>query len=434
MSKNSVPFNHPWGEDLIGNLGSITVGGTPRTSVEKYWDGDVPWMASGDVKLKKVTDVPGRITELGLRHSNASIVDSPTVAIGLAGQGRTRGTVALVLCRLCTNQSVALIKSDPEVLDTRYLFYNLEFRYEELRSRSSGGGRAGLTKQILEQIPIPLPALSEQKKIAEVLSTVDQAIEETETSIAKQHRIKTGLMQDLLTRGIDEHGNLRSEKTHQFEDSPLGRVPVEWEVRPLDDLLVEKRYGISTSLSEEPEGVPVLRMNNLVYGEVDYSNLKYSRRRDALSLTLNDGDVLFNRTNSIDYVGRTGIYRHSGRSVSFASYLVRLVTDSDKLCAGYLNVWLNDVSNQIRVKQLATIGVQQANVNPTNLGMLLISLPRTVTEQKKIIDHIASVSQSIHAADKSLQKLRSLKTALMQDLLTGKKRVMPLLNDTEVTV
>ena len=73
----------------------------------------------------------------------------------------------------------------------------------------------------------------EQTKIAEILSTVDRAIEQTEALIAKQQRIKTGLMQDLLTRGIDEHGNLRSEQTHKFKDSPLGRIPVEWDAKEL---------------------------------------------------------------------------------------------------------------------------------------------------------------------------------------------------------
>src|ERR1019366_4073814 len=133
MSDSSVPFTHPWRQDLISNIGAVTVGGTPRTSFEKYWGGDVPWMVSGDVHLKKVTDVPGRITELGLKYSNATMVDPLAVAIGLAGQGKTRGTVALVLCKLCTNQSVALIRTDSATIDTVYLLYNLEFRYEELR-------------------------------------------------------------------------------------------------------------------------------------------------------------------------------------------------------------------------------------------------------------------------------------------------------------
>src|SRR5882724_5164393 len=124
MSKSSVSFTHPWPEDLIGNLGTVTVGGTPRTSVNAYWGGDVPWMASGDVHLKRITDVSGRITELGLRGSNATLVEPPAVAIGLAGQGKTRGTVALTLCKLCTNQSVALITTKSHKLTIDYLFYD----------------------------------------------------------------------------------------------------------------------------------------------------------------------------------------------------------------------------------------------------------------------------------------------------------------------
>ena len=272
-----------------------------------------------------------------------------------------------------------------------------------------------------------MPPFPEQAKIAEILSTVDRAIEQTEALIAKQQRIKTGLMQDLLTRGIDEQGNLRSEKTHDFKDSPLGRIPVEWEVEQLDKVLAKKQYGVSTRLSDEPIGNPVLRMNNLVNGEVDYGDVKYLASKCAANLILDDGDVLFNRTNSIDYVGRTGIFRYSGRPISFASYLVRLVTDKERLCPEYLNYWLNDSVNQITVKQLATIGVQQANINPTNLGMLPIAFPKATSEQKQIIAAIATSANHIRDINDGLQKLRSLKTALMQDLLTGKVRVTSLL-------
>jgi type I restriction enzyme S subunit len=319
-----------------------------------------------------------------------------------------------------------------ETFDVEYFFYAVKSWESYLKGQTSGSGIPHVDKEVLSNLEVFQFAKSEQIKIAEILSTVDRAIEQTKALIAKQQRIKTGLMQDLLTRGIDEEGNLRSEQTHEFKDSPLGRIPVEWEVERLDHLLTEKRYGISTSLSDEPEGVPVLRMNNLVKGEVEYSDIKYSQRKDALKLNLNDGDILFNRTNSIDYVGRTGIYRHSGQRVSFASYLVRLVPDNARLCSEYLNFWLNDGTNQIRVKQFATIGVQQANVNPTNLGTLLIALPSSIAEQERIIESLTAVRNTIHDISKSLSKLHSLKTALMQDLLTGKKHVTPLLNETEV--
>ena len=167
-------------------------------------------------------------------------------------------------------------------------------------------------------------------------------------------------------------------------------------------------------------------MNNLVEGEASYSDLKYSDDPSALKLLLKDGDVLFNRTNSIDYVGRTAIYRHEGNPVSFASYLVRLVPNSTILLPEYLNLWLNDAANQIRVKQLATIGVQQANVNPTNLGTLEAAIPGSLEEQRLIVNAAFTCVVEISSIQKNLAKLRSLRTALMQDLLTGKRRVTSL--------
>lgn len=123
--------------------------------------------------------------------------------------------------------------------------------YQDLRktAKNSMTGSAGQQRvptdffEKFEVLAFPKP---EQTKIAEILSTVDRAIEQTEALIAKQQRLKTGLMQDLLTRGIDEHGNLRSEHTHPFKDSPLGRIPVEWEVSDLD-VLADRGSGHTPS-------------------------------------------------------------------------------------------------------------------------------------------------------------------------------------------
>jgi type I restriction enzyme S subunit len=420
-----------WEIKRLDEIGTIVSGSTPSTSIRSFWDGDIVWVTPNDLsKLNTpyLCDSTKRITEKGLSACSSHLM--PVRSIVMSSRAPI-GYVAIPTVEFCTNQGCKSIKLKSD-FHPEFTYYNVLFNIHKIKNLGEGTTFAEISKRALSTVELSFPlSVSEQVKIAEILTTVDRAIEQTEALIAKQQRIKTGLMQDLLTRGIDEHGNLRSEQTHKFKDSPLGRIPMEWEVERLDDLLVEKRYGISTSLSEEPIGIPVLRMNNLVNGEVDFTDLKYSERKDAKNLTLDDGDVLFNRTNSIDYVGRTGIYRHSGQSVSFASYLVRLVPDNVKLHSEYLNLWLNDGANQIRVKQFATIGVQQANVNPTNLGTLSIALPKAIIEQEQIIDAISTASNSIHAIDETLHKLRFLKAALMQDLLTGSKRVTPLLYNAE---
>ena len=136
---------------------------------------------------------------------------------------------------------------------------------------ASGSTRFGLPIGAIELAEIPTPPKEEQTQIAAILSTIDRAIEQTEAIIAKQQRIKTGLMQDLLTKGIDEDGNVRSEETHAFKDSPLGRIPVEWEVETLSSVVdLQVGYAFKSSWFSE-NGVRLLRGENVGYGIPDGS-------------------------------------------------------------------------------------------------------------------------------------------------------------------
>ena len=299
----------------------------------------------------------------------------------------------------------------------------------DLRALNEATGVPSLSRDLLYNISTPTPPLREQSKIAEVLLTVDRAIEQTEALIAKQQRIKTGLMQDLLTQGIDEHCNLRSEQTHEFKDSPLGRIPVEWESASLVEFVPSAEYGISTSLGES--GYPVLRMNNLLDAEAELSDLKFTDAPVPKHLWLRDGDVLFNRTNSWEHVGRTGIWRGQIESATFASYLVRLNPHPDKLLPEMLNFWLNWERIQIAMRRQATPAVQQVNINPTNLRSIPAAFPRNLDEQAAITARISAVREVFDAYREHLYKLKSMKAGLMQDLLTGDRRVTALLKQRE---
>ncbi|MFC1794503.1 restriction endonuclease subunit S, partial [Planctomycetota bacterium] len=155
----------------------------------------------------------------------------------------------------------AYFLSDFQDAFPKWLFYFLTS--VDLRSLNEATGVPSLSRDLLYRIQVSTPSGSEQNKIAEVLSTVDRAIEQTEALIAKQQRTKTGLMQDLLTRGIDEDGNLRSEETHQFKDSPLGRIPVEWEPSTLCKLaFFYSGYAFKNQELTE-HGWRVVRISNL---------------------------------------------------------------------------------------------------------------------------------------------------------------------------
>lgn len=192
-------FSNKWSDVTIGDFTDCTAGGTPSTAVPEYWGGNIRWMNSGELNLKHVREVEGRITELGLRNSSTKIVPTGCVLVGLAGQGRTRGTVALNLVDLCANQSIAAIFPS-QLHDSKFLFYNLGSRYEELRSLSTGdGGRGGLNLTILKSLSVALPELKEQAAIATVLSDMDNEISALEHRRDKTKAIKQGMMQSLLT-------------------------------------------------------------------------------------------------------------------------------------------------------------------------------------------------------------------------------------------
>ena len=192
-------FSGEWEMKRIDDFTDCTAGGTPSTLISEYWGGTIRWMNSGELNNKTVHDVEGRITERGLRESSTKTVPPRCVLIGLAGQGKTRGTVAINMVELCTNQSIAAIYPNKSFVP-EYLYYNLDARYEELRGMSTGdGGRGGLNLQIIMSIAVPFPHVDEQHAIATVLSDMDAEIAALEANLSKAHQIKQGMMQQLLT-------------------------------------------------------------------------------------------------------------------------------------------------------------------------------------------------------------------------------------------
>lgn len=198
--KTRLPgFSGRWEARRIGEFTDCTAGGTPSTLRPEYWGGRIRWMSSGELHLKIVYEVEGRITEAGLRSSSAKVLPARCVLIGLAGQGKTRGTVAVSMVPLSTNQSIAAVFPNDGFVPA-YLYFNLDARYDELRAMSTGeGGRGGLNLGIIRSILVPFPSVEEQEAIATVLSDMDAEIAALKHRRDKTHAVKQGMMQQLLT-------------------------------------------------------------------------------------------------------------------------------------------------------------------------------------------------------------------------------------------
>jgi type I restriction enzyme S subunit len=282
------------------------------------------------------------------------------------------------------------------------------------------------SRELLYKIAVPTPPEPEQTKIAEVLSTVDRAIEKTEALIAKQQRIKTGLMQDLLTLGVDEHGSLRSESTHTFKDSPLGRIPEDWEVQSCLALCREIVVGIVIRPVQyyKPEGIPVLRSANVNENRINPSNLVFMSEKDNERLSksqLSMGDLVTVRTG---YPGTTAVVPPEFHGSNCIDVVISR-PDHHKIRSEFLSIWINSDHGKRQVLE-GKGGLAQQHFNVGEMRSLLVKVP-ALSEQQRIEEVLLRQSSSTSATSENLRKLNSLKLALRQDLLTGKKRVTPLL-------
>lgn len=414
-----------WKTVPLGQLCEIKIGGTPSRAEPKFWATEkqlgFPWVSISDLREKVVFDTQEEITVAGVRSSNVKLIPRDTVLMSFK---LTIGRVARAGRDLYTNEAIAAFVPKSSNLNIDYLFHTLPSVASSGIADTAVKG-ATLNKAKLINLLLPLPESAEQNTIASVLNQVDTVIDHTESLISKYQSIKQGMMHDLFTRGVDENGELRppyEEAPELYKKTELGWVPKDWDESPLLDVVPKAEYGISVSL-DDGHGIPVLRMNNLENGLMKLDDLKYCTSPEAGELRLCDGDVLFNRTNSLEHVGKTAIWQGELPLASFASYLVRLVPTKEKLLPDFLNLWLNRAEIQTRIRQFATPGVHQVNINPTNLRRVEMARPRQIDEQKKIVARVSDVLKIIESETACLIKLQAIKSGLMHDLLSGKVRV-----------
>lgn len=299
---------------------------------------------------------------------------------------------------------VIRFRIDPAKADARFLFHVTRSQdyWRWVNRTLRQGAQPNINAEEYGALPVMRPPLAEQRRIAEILDAADAAIQAAEAVLAKLRVERAALHRSLVALDAPGAG---------------------WSTSTLGDLVAGAEYGISSALSDHG-AVPVLRMMNLKDGAIDLSDLKYSDSADARGLLLRPGDILFNRTNSMEHVGRTSLWRGEHPAASFASYCVRFVAKTETILSAYLVHYMNLPDAQIRIKRLATPAVQQANVNPTQLqARFKVVFPRDLAVQQRAIDVLEAADAAICAEEAYVAKLELQKQGLMQDLLTGRVRV-----------
>ena len=207
-----------------------------------------------------------------------------------------------------------------------------------------------------------------------------------------------------------------------YKQTEVGVIPEDWREIPLGQLVSSVAYG-SSAKSNAQGNVPVLRMGNLQGGKVDWNDLVFTDdEREIKKYSLSPGDVLFNRTNTIDLVGKTALYK-GDRPAIFAGYLIQIITDRKLLDPRFLNYVLNAEFSRRHSAKVLSIAVGQANINGQKLKTYPIPLPPTKAEQEAIAEALSDADALIESLEQLIAKKRHVKQGAMQELLTGKKRL-----------
>lgn len=227
-----------WVIQTIDDIAKVASGGTPSRKNDVYWEGDIPWVTTAEVNFNTIEDSVQKISKFGLDNSSAKLFPPDTILMAMYGQGKTRGKVAKLGIEASTNQACAAILLKEE-LSTDYYYLFLQSQYENIRNLSNSGGQKNLSAGLVKSIKVPVPPLTEQEKIAKILSTWDRAIEVTEKIISNSQKQKRSLMQQLLT-GKKRLSGFRDDSfsvRKGFAKSKLGKIPDSWGMMLIKDYL-----------------------------------------------------------------------------------------------------------------------------------------------------------------------------------------------------
>lgn len=412
--------------------GSRPKGGVSTDSGEVMSLGGENIVQKGGVDLRDVKRVPHAFYEAmtkGCLQDRDVLINKDGANTGKVGLFRDPGDGPA-----CINEHLFLLRGAAAKITQEYLYYMLLSEHGQtiIRNRISGSAQPGLKSGFINHFPIDLPeSTDEQERIGEILGTLDRSIEQTEALIAKQQRIETGLMQDLLTKGVDEHGNIRSEATHAFKDSPLGRIPVEWSCGTFGELWTggaqNGLYKPQSAYSDE--GTPIVRIDGFRNGDlIEHQTFKRVELSsiEQRSFGLELGDIVVNRVNSIEWLGKVALVGRLSEATVFESNMMRIRVDKKRLVPEFAILILSGPRTYRHFLKCAKTAIAQASINQEDVRSLLIACPPP-PEQAEIIRRVDALHRLIVGFLSAAEKLVHLKSGLMHDLLTGERRITALL-------
>lgn len=385
----------------IKSIADVSSGNTPSRRKSEYWNGSIPWITTGELESGYVTASKECVTEKALKETALKLYHKGTVLIAMYGQGKTRGTAAVLGIEATVNQACAALTVHSGC--SKFLFYQLQNSYHAIRRLSNTGNQENLNAEIIKNFKIPWPDELEQQKIAAILSTQDKVIELKEKLLAQKQQQKKYLMQQLLT------GKLR-----------LPDINGEWASVKLKELLIER----NEKNVEQNHRICSVAVSKGVVDQIEHLGRSYAAADTSNYGVAHYGDIIYTKSPTGDF--SLGIIKQNRMRENVAISPLYGIYKPISFSTGYLlNIYFESTIN---TKNYLTPIVQKGAKNTiaiSNSAFLenKIFFPMDEATQSRIAKVFELTDHEIDLLQKSIEAEKQKKKALMQLLLTGKVRV-----------
>lgn len=402
-----------WELKTLGELSKVKRGASPRPINDpKWWGGDIGWVRISDLtaSTKFLNKTKDKLSNEGVQKSVR--INKGEVILSICA---TIGRPIIVNTEVCIHDGFVWFDKLSEKVDREYFYYFLSKKEKELSASRQIGTQGNLNTDIVSRLIFPLPPIEEQKKIADILSTVDKKIAFVEENINATEELKKGLMQKLLIEGIGHT---------EFKDSELGRIPESWELKRLNSVCNKITDGSHFSpIPNKNTGFYIATVKDMLLNTFNINTFTHIEENDFKLLEANgckpeNGDILFSKDGTI---GKTFVYKDMEiplvvlSSIAIIKPIYKVLDSSFTMHVLKSNIFykqLNGLSSGSALKRVVLKAIKE----------IRIPLP-PLEEQKQIAEILSTVDNKLENLKEKKQSFEELKKGLMQKLLTGEVRV-----------
>ena len=405
----------PWDEVKLRDIATTCSGGTPSRNVPEYYGGNIPWVKSGEVNHEVITETEESISDAGLKNSSAKWIEAGSILVAM--YGATAGVIARLEIDATINQAILAVNGKQNRVHNRFLYYALKTLVPQLLRSVQGSGQPNLNGQIIGSLKVPLPPVPEQKKIAEILSTWDDAIATVSKLIESKRALKKGLMQQLLTGKRRFPGFVVKPGSQKTK---YGSIPADWDYVRISDIADVNAMTLSNSTPPGYE-FSYVDLASVKEGIIDFpsSQTVFESSPSRARRVLRQGDIIMATVRP--YLKGFALADFDTEdiicSTGFALISPHRSEDSRLI---YESLYTDLMSRQLHA---LLVGSNYPAINGSDVENLRLFYPTKPEERSWISNILTDIGTEIHIMIQLADRLISQKRGLMQKLLTGMVRV-----------